>query len=183
MNFCLLCRHLFQCLCFDRFQFLIYGCLQLRRFSGWPKVSFHHSWGLAFLAEFWGSFRLSSFFPSINLAWIKINSKAPFVDEVFFFASELHMSRTNSSFFWESVVLFCKLQSRTGGKLVKKFSVNKSWSHSGWNLNKWTWINHFSMKNVLKYPSLCVKILGWTVAGNPPSSRSHDATYSYVRGI
>ena len=34
MYVCLLCRHLFQCLCFDRFQFLIYGCLQLRRFSG-----------------------------------------------------------------------------------------------------------------------------------------------------
>ena len=43
MYVCLLCRHLFQCLCFDRFKFLIYGCLQLRRFSGWPKVSFHHS--------------------------------------------------------------------------------------------------------------------------------------------
>ena len=34
MYVCLLCRRLFQCLCFDRFQFLIYGCLQLRRFSG-----------------------------------------------------------------------------------------------------------------------------------------------------
>ena len=41
------------------------------------------------------------------------------------FALELHMFRTNSSFLWQSLVLLCKLQSRTGGKLVKKLSGNE----------------------------------------------------------